>query len=67
MKNLKLPQLSFFAALFFAAGISAQTVGVVVYNDYNFQGANMTLTQSWKGGGGFDRLEYDVCAGRCLV
>lgn len=28
---------------------------MVIYNDYDFQGANTALNESWKGGGGFDR------------
>jgi len=45
MKNLKQTLLSFFAALFFTASISAQSNGVVIYNDYNFQGANSLVYQ----------------------
>ena len=60
MKNLKLTLLSFFATLFFAASVSSQTNGVVVYNDHNFQGANMTLTESWSGGRGFDRIVKSI-------
>lgn len=60
MKNLKLTLLSFFAALFFVAGVSAQTGGAIVYNDHDFQGANMTLTESWSGGRGFDRIVKSI-------
>jgi len=39
----------------FSNSVAAQTDRVIIYNDVNFQGANMTLNESWKGGGGFDR------------
>ncbi len=60
MKNLKLTLLFLFALFLLAASVSAQTEGVVVYNDYNFQGANMTLTESWSGGRGFDRIVKSI-------
>ncbi len=56
MKQLKLFCLAFLGLFLLANYATAQTGQVVVYNDYNFQGANMTLTESWKGGRGFDRI-----------
>ena len=35
--------------------VQAQSDRVVIYNDYDFQGANMALTGNWNGTGGFDR------------
>jgi len=55
MKKLKLFCLAIFGLFLFANFATAQSGQVVIYNDVNFQGANMGLTQSWKGGGGFDR------------
>jgi len=55
MKQLKLYLLVFFGLFLFADFVAAQSGQVVIYNDVNFQGANAALTQSWKGGGGFDR------------
>lgn len=55
MKNLKPILLSFFGLFLLAASVSAQTDGVIIYNDVNFQGANMTLNGDWNGAGGFDR------------
>jgi len=55
MKQLKLYLLVFFGLFLFADFVAAQSGQIVIYNDVNFQGANTALTQSWKGGGGFDR------------
>lgn len=56
MNNIKYLAVSLVAVFMFAAAAVAQIEQVVVYNDYNFQGANMALKQSWKGGNGFDRI-----------
>lgn len=55
MKHIKFLVLLISAVLLFSAAISAQGNQVVIYNDVNFQGANMTLTGNWNGGSGFDR------------
>jgi hypothetical protein len=56
MKQLRFSVWMVFSLVLLSICVSAQANGVVVYNDYNFQGANTTLTESWKGGGGFDRI-----------
>lgn len=55
MKPFKLFCLAFSGLFLFANYAAAQNGKVVIYNDYDFQGANMALTENWKGGGGFDR------------
>jgi Peptidase inhibitor family I36/Beta/Gamma crystallin len=55
MNKIKYLSMLLVAFFVFSAIVSAQTEQVVIYNDYNFQGANTALTQSWNGGGGFDR------------
>jgi hypothetical protein len=57
---MKRVQIAAFALIgFFLFGFGneaiAQAQNVVIYNDYNFQGANMALTGNWNAGGGFDR------------
>lgn len=41
-----------FCVMVFAGVADAQ---VIIYNDFNFQGANMTISGNWNGTGGFDR------------
>lgn len=55
MKYLKFGLFILLGLFVLNGSILAQSERVVIYNDYNFQGANMALTESWKGGGGFDR------------
>jgi len=56
MKRLKFGLFILFGMFNLNGLLLAQSQRVVVYNDYNFQGANMTLTESWSGGRGFDRI-----------
>jgi hypothetical protein len=56
MKRLKFGLSILFGMIVLSGSLLAQSERVVVYNDYNFQGANMTLTESWEGGRGFDRI-----------
>lgn len=55
MKQLKTLMLTFFSLLMLSAISPAQNGQVVIYNDFNFQGANMALNGNWNGGSGFDR------------
>lgn len=55
MKKIKFG-LFILAGLFvLSISASAQRETVVIYDNYNFQGANTALTTSWSGGGSFDR------------
>jgi len=56
MKQLRFLVTVFSSLVLLSICVSAQTNGVVVYNDHNFRGASMTLTESWSGGRGFDRI-----------
>ncbi|MGB7069208.1 MAG: beta/gamma crystallin-related protein [Pyrinomonadaceae bacterium] len=55
MKQLRLLVLLMLGLLLFSGIISAQNNQVIIYNDFNFQGANIALTGNWNGTGGFDR------------
>lgn len=55
MKVFKSLLFSVVALLMFSAITRAQNGQVVIYTDFNFQGASMALNGNWNGGGGFDR------------
>ena len=55
MKFLKSILIAVFCLFTLSTVSSAQNGQVVIYNDFNFQGANMALTGNWNGGSGFDR------------
>ncbi len=55
MRHSKLMLFALLGLFMFSNSVAAQTDRVIIYNGVNFQGANMTLNESWKGGGGFDR------------
>ncbi|MEO7539094.1 MAG: peptidase inhibitor family I36 protein [Pyrinomonadaceae bacterium] len=55
MKLLKSILFSGVALLMYSTITPAQNGQVVVYTDFNFQGANMALNGNWNGGGRFDR------------
>jgi hypothetical protein len=57
MKRVQIAAFALIGFFLFGFGnqVIAQTQTVVIYNDHNFQGANMALTGNWNAGGGFDR------------
>jgi hypothetical protein len=55
MKRLNLVLLLMLTIAAFGDAVSAQSDAVVIYNDFNFQGASQVLRDSWRGGGDFDR------------
>ena len=57
MKRLRVMAFALLGLLLLGVGnhAAAQPEPVVLYNGVNYQGANKALTESWSGGGGFDR------------
>ncbi|MDQ3221433.1 MAG: beta/gamma crystallin-related protein [Acidobacteriota bacterium] len=55
MKQLKVVIFAAFCFFLFSENITAQYGQVVIYNDFNFQGANIPLNGNWNGDRGFDR------------
>lgn len=55
MKKLKFAIFTLLGLFVLSLSAAAQSQKVVIYNDYNFQGASIALDSSWSGGGGFDK------------
>ena len=55
MKRLRFGLFILLGLLALSNSTLAQSQKVVIYNDYNFQGANMALDGSWSGGGAYDK------------
>jgi len=55
MTQLKFALFILFGLFVFNGSLLAQSEKVVIYNDYNFQGANTALDGSWSGGGAYDK------------
>lgn len=55
MRSVKIALLFLLGIFAVTASALGQSEQVVIYNDYNFQGANIPLNGSWDGGGVFDR------------
>ncbi len=55
MKKLKFGLFMLCGLFALSGSIPAQSATVVIYDNYNFQGANTALNGSWSGGGSFDR------------
>jgi len=55
MKQLKFALFVLFGLFVFSGSLLAQSEKVVIYNDYNYQGASTALDSSWSGGGAYDK------------
>ena len=55
MKQFKFALFILLGLFVFSGSLLAQSEKVVIYNDYNFQGANTALDGSWSGGGAYDK------------
>ena len=55
--HIILPIICFFLLI---PSVLGQSDRVVIFNDHNFQGANLTLRGDWNGTGGFDRIVRSI-------
>ena len=55
MRKIKYGFFILLGLIAFGKSVSAQSNQVVIYSGVNFQGANTSLSESWTGGGAFDR------------
>lgn len=60
MKKIRFGVFVFGALLALIGSAAAQADRVTIFNDHNFQGANMALDGNWNAGGGFDRIVKSI-------